>query len=264
MKINPNNLSYHTAVWYPIHLLSIVGLFYASYNWWDLALVIVGWVLISGLGSAVGLHRMLSHRAVEPAPLLRNTISYLGALASQGSPIFWVALHRGYHHRSADQPRDIHSPVHGIWTSYFGWTYGIKRDTINLKYAVDLMREPFQMFLHKNYYYIIWSTWLVVTVLFGWETTLWLILIPTLIAMHTDYLTNVLGHVPAAGYRNYERQDLSTNVPWLAPLTWGQCWHNNHHQDPNSYDFGTGVSGRWWEYDPCRIFLLFLKTKEKK
>jgi stearoyl-CoA desaturase (delta-9 desaturase) len=252
-------LNYHKTLWYPIHLLVLIGLFYTDYTWSNTAMALIGWVLIAGLGSAVGLHRMLSHKAVNPKPMLRSVISYLGTLACQGSTIFWVALHRGYHHRAADTERDIHSPIKGWWISYFGWTYGIKPDSVNLKYAIDLTKEPLQMFLHKNYYFIIWGTWIIVSLLAGWNVTLWLILIPTLIAMHTDYLTNLLGHVPKAGYRNYNRTDLSTNVPWLAFITWGQCWHNNHHEKPNSYDFGTGVSGKWWEFDPCRLFLFLFK-----
>ena len=259
MKLNVNSFNYHWCVWYPLHVLFIVGLFFTSYQWTNFVLAFIGWVLIAGLGSAVGLHRMLSHRAVSPGPLLRNVISYLGTIACQGSTLFWVALHRGYHHRSADTERDLHSPIHGWWTSYFGWTYKIKPDTINLKYAVDLTREPFQLFLHRNYYYIVWSTWLVALLILGWQSALWLLIVPTVVAMHTDYLTNLLGHVRSAGYRNFERQDSSTNVPYLAYFTWGQCWHNNHHEDPVSYDFGTAISGKWWEWDPCKIFLFLFK-----
>jgi fatty-acid desaturase len=253
------HFNYHKALWYPLHAMFIVGLIFTDYTWFYALLAFCGWILLAGLGSAVGLHRMLSHRAVTPGPILRNFISYLGTMCCQGSTLFWVALHRGYHHRASDTPRDIHSPIKGKWSSYFGWTYTIKSDSVNLKYAVDLTREPFQMFLHKNYYYIIWGTWIAIAVIFGWKILLWAVLVPTVIAMHTDYLTNLFGHVPAAGYRNYDRPDLSTNVPWLALITWGQCWHNNHHEQPLKYDFGTGVSGKWWEFDPCRIFLFLFK-----
>ena len=259
MKLSVHSFNYHWAVWYPIHALFIAGLIFTDYSWINLILAIVGWILIAGLGSAVGLHRMLSHKSVTPGPLLRNFISYLGTIAGQGSTLFWVALHRGYHHRGADTDRDLHSPIKGWWTSYFGWTYRIRPDTVNLKYAVDLTREPFQMFLHRNYYYVVWGTWLVALVLLGWQTALWLLIVPTVVAMHTDYLTNLFGHVPGAGYRNFERKDLSTNVPWLAYITWGQCWHNNHHHDPASYDFGKSVSGKWWDWDPSRIFLFLFK-----
>lgn len=258
-----HQFNYHHVLWFPIHLLVIVGLFYTDYDLLHLFLAFIGWIFIPGLGSAVGFHRMLSHRSVEARPLIKKIITYLGVLCCQGSPIFWVALHRGYHHRFSDQEKDIHSPVHGKWVAYFGWTFRIKSDTINLKYAVDLLGDQFQLWIHKYYYQIIWGTWIIVTAIFGWEVTLWLILIPTIFGMHQDYLTNLLGHTPSVGYRNFDLKDNSTNVPWLAFLTWGQCWHNNHHKSPFSYDFGKEVSGKWWEWDPCRIFLpLFKKRNE--
>jgi stearoyl-CoA desaturase (delta-9 desaturase) len=60
------------------------------------------------------------------------------------------------------------------------------------------------------------------------------------------------------GYRNFETNDNSRNNVIFGYLGWGQGWHNNHHHDPKSFDFGTGVSGKWWEFDPCKIFLPFL------
>lgn len=256
-----HQFNYHYALWYPLHILLFVGLWFTNFQWHYALLAFVGWVLIGGLGSAVGLHRMLSHRAVECGPLMRKIISFLGTLTCQGSAIFWVAMHRGYHHRAADTERDLHTPNKGWWSAYFGWTYSVKADSVNFKYAIDLVKEPFQWFLHKYYFFIIWATWSTVTLIFGWEVTLWLLIVPTVISMHGDYLTNLFGHVPKVGYRNYERNDLSTNVPWLAYITWGQCWHNNHHEHPANYDFGSSTSGKWWEYDPCRIFLYLIKQR---
>jgi stearoyl-CoA desaturase (delta-9 desaturase) len=79
------------------------------------------------------------------------------------------------------------------------------------------------------------------------------------IAQHQENLVDLFGHTPAAGYRNFELKDLSTNVPILGIFAWGQGWHNNHHKDPKSFDFGSGVSGKYWEYDPCTLFKWLLK-----
>jgi stearoyl-CoA desaturase (delta-9 desaturase) len=82
----------------------------------------------------------------------------------------------------------------------------------------------------------------------------------TFIGMTQDNLVNVLGHKKAFfGYRNFDTNDNSQNNIPLAYLTWGQGWHNNHHKSPASYDFGKAVSGKWWEFDMCRLFLPFLK-----
>jgi stearoyl-CoA desaturase (delta-9 desaturase) len=81
----------------------------------------------------------------------------------------------------------------------------------------------------------------------------------TLIGSLQDNLVNVYGHVATClSYRNFDTADSSQNNYILGYLCWGQGWHNNHHYAPASYDFGRGVSGRWWEYDPCKIFLPLL------
>jgi stearoyl-CoA desaturase (delta-9 desaturase) len=75
-----------------------------------------------------------------------------------------------------------------------------------------------------------------------------------------DNMINVFGHIKAGiGYRNFETNDNSHNNIIMGLLTWGQGWHNNHHYAPGNYDFGSGTSGKWWEFDPCRLFLFLLK-----
>jgi stearoyl-CoA desaturase (delta-9 desaturase) len=84
--------------------------------------------------------------------------------------------------------------------------------------------------------------------------------LPTAIALLSDNLVNIYGHTRSMfGYRNYDVKDLSQNNVILGYLGWGQGWHNNHHAHPANYDFGSGTSGKWWEWDPCRIFIPFLR-----
>jgi stearoyl-CoA desaturase (delta-9 desaturase) len=96
--------------------------------------------------------------------------------------------------------------------------------------------------------------------LFDWRLALCSFWLVTFIGVTQDNLINVFGHTRGLiGYRNFDTKDNSHNNILLGYLGWGQGWHNNHHHDPKSYDFGSGVSGRWWEWDPARIFLPFLK-----
>lgn len=129
---------------------------------------------------------------------------------------------------------------------------------ISIKFAIDLLRKPHHIFFHKHYLKILWAVPLIVAI-FDWRLALtgfWLV---TMIALFQDNLTNVFGHTKAfIGYRNFETKDNSQNNPILGYLTWGQAWHNNHHYRASSFDFGSGVSGKWWEFDPCRLFKVFL------
>lgn len=226
-----------------------------------LLLTFVMWVLISGLGIAVGYHRILSHKTHTLKTWQENIILFFATFAAQGSPIFWVAVHRGYHHPHSDTNRDLHSPVaHGKWHAFIGWLSNTNEsnNTVNVKYAIDLLRKPNVVWFHKHYYKLIWAV-PAIMLLINWKLAFTMFFLPTALALLQDNLVNVFGHTNGfIGYRNFETNDNSQNNIILGYLGWGQGWHNNHHAFPARYDFGSGTSGKWWEWDPCRIFLPLL------
>jgi len=221
----------------------------------------VMWILVCGLGIAAGYHRVFSHRTHKLSNWKENIILFFAVFAGQGSSIFWVALHRGNHHPFSDQPKDIHSPVvHGKLHAFVGWYLTItERDPgISIKYAFDLVRKKNHMWFHKNYKKILYGVPLLVAV-FDWQLAMTGFVLVTMIGLLQDNTVNVYGHTKAwLSYRNFDTKDNSQNNPILGYITWGQAWHNNHHHKASAYDFGSGVSGKWWELDPSRIFLPFL------
>ena len=235
--------------------LGIIPLYYLWFTF-------VMWILVCGLGIAVGYHRIFSHKTYTLPVWKENIILFFATFAGQGASIFWVALHRGYHHPYADQEPDIHSPaVHGKYQAFVGWYHKITETTnyINIKYAVDLLRKPNHVWFHKHHITILWGVPLIVAI-FNWQLALTAFCLVTFIGLFQDNLVNVFGHSRGlVGYRNFETKDCSHNNFVLGYLGWGQGWHNNHHYDPKSFDFGKGVSGKWWEWDPCNIFKKFLK-----
>ena len=58
------------------------------------------------------------------------------------------------------------------------------------------------------------------------------------------------------GYENFKTTDKSRNLWINALITFGEGWHNNHHAKASSFDFGSSVSGRWHEFDPCMILMI--------
>lgn len=238
--------------------LLINGIIPLYYLWFTFIM----WMLVCGLGIAVGYHRVFSHRTHKIPTWKENIMLFFAVFAGQGSSIFWAALHRGYHHPYADQPKDIHSPVvYGKLHAFVGWYLDITEfdSTISIKYAVDLVRKKNHLWFHKNYLKILWITPLVVAI-FDWKLALTAFWLVTMLGLLQDNTVNVFGHSKGiVGYRNYELKDNSYNNPILGYLTWGQAWHNNHHYRAGSYDFGSGISGKWWEFDPSRIFLPFLR-----
>ena len=219
------------------------------------------WVLVCGLGIAVGYHRVFSHRTHSLPTWKENILLFFATFAGQGASIFWVALHRGYHHPHADTDKDIHSPVtRGILNSFIGWQYKITENSsaINMKYSADLLRKKNHMWFHKNYLKVLWGVPLLIAIV-NWQFALTAFCLVTMIGSMQDNLVNVFGHKKLLiGYRNFETRDNSQNNLILGYLAWGQGWHNNHHYDPKSYDFGSSISKKWWEWDATRIFLPFL------
>jgi stearoyl-CoA desaturase (delta-9 desaturase) len=223
-----------------------------------LFLTLIGWSLIAGLGVAVGYHRMFSHNTHPNLPTWKeNIILFFGALSGQGSSISWTAIHRGYHHKHTDTEKDLHSPVHGLYHAFFGWATRITENNpgFNLKYAANLLRKPNHVWFHNNQMRILWGVPILVA-LIDWQVSLMLICLPTCLSLLQDNLVNIFGHVKGViGYRNFEIEDNSYNNMFFGFLGWGQGWHNNHHHNPAAFDFGV----KWWEYDPCKLFLPFLK-----
>ena len=249
-----------TKITIPVHVLCLAAIatMFIHHDWIWLWAAFIGWVLIGGYGIAIGFHRILSHRAMPVSELTKRVLTVLGTIAGQGSSIFWVALHRGYHHPKADTEKDYHSPVHGKWNAYMGWINKLKPTDVNLKHSVDLLRDPFHVKLHEHYNKIFWAVLIVVAII-NWKLALYGLVIPITLAQHQENIVNVFGHTPVIGYRNFDSADRTINNPILAILCWGQGWHNNHHHAPASFDFGTSVSGKWWEFDICRLLKVVLK-----
>lgn len=227
-----------------------------------LPLTLVSWALIAGLGVACGYHRIFSHNTHPNLPVWKeNIILFFGTMSGQGSSITWSAIHRGYHHKWSDTERDLHSPRDGIYHAFFGWATKITENNpiVNLKYAGPILRKKNHLWFHQNQMRILWTV-PIITALYSWELSLMLWCLPTAITLLQDNLVNVFGHKRALiGYRNYnDTSDNSHNNFVLGYLGWGQGWHNNHHHNPKSFDFGSGISGKWWEWDPCKIFSKFL------
>lgn len=235
-----------------------VGAIPIQYLW----LTFINWILIAGLGVAVGYHRIFSHNTHPNLPTWKeNIILLFGTLSGQGSSITWSAIHRGYHHKFSDTDRDLHSPRKGFYHAFFGWATKITENNpiVNLKYAGPILRKKNHLWFHQHQMTILWVIPISVA-LIDWKLSLVMFCLPTALCLLQDNLVNVFGHNKGIiGYRNFETNDYSQNNFILGYIGWGQGWHNNHHYDPKSFDFGSGVSGKWWEFDPCRIFLPLLK-----
>ena len=201
-------------------------------------------------------HRYFSHRTFKTSRVAQFIFAILGASSAERGPIWWAAHHRD-HHRYSDQPEDPHSPKqHGFWWSHMLWFLSNKNVKTNFDCVPDLVKFPELMFLDRfdklvpvtlaislfwiGHILAIYSPVLGTT---GLQMLVWGFFISTIAVMQATFSINSLTH--CFGSRRYPTKDDSRNNFWLALLTFGEGWHNNHHHFPGSVYQGF----YWWEID---------------
>jgi stearoyl-CoA desaturase (delta-9 desaturase) len=243
-----------TGVLILIHLGAIGALF--CFSWRNLAVAAFLYWMTIELGISLGYHRLHTHRSYKIPTWLEYFFAICGTLTLEGGPIFWVATHR-IHHQRSDQEGDPHSPRDGAWWAHVGWilTGEAKHNNTKLmaKYAPDLGKRPFYVWLN-NYH---WAPILVLTaVLFafgGLPLVLWGICLRVTVGLHSTWLVNSATHM--WGRRRFSTRDDSKNNWWVAILTFGEGWHNNHHAHPTSARHGLA----WYEFDPSWLLIRSLQ-----
>ena len=202
------------------------------------------------LGITITFHRYLTHRSFKYRyKWMEYLFSFFGAMGGTGSSIGWVAVHNE-HHKHTDKEGDPHGPHLGFWNVM------VPRYTFDMnKFAVrHLVTDKFHLILH-NYYYLIMLAWIFALYLIGgFNLAIFVGVIPVGFQVWASVLSNFGNHT--WGYRNFQTKEHSTNTWWLALLTFGEGWHNNHHAKPGRWNF----SYHWWEIDMSAWVIRLLKT----
>jgi len=230
----------------------------------SIAIFVVSYYLLAGLGVNLGYHRVLSHRSLKVSKWLERLLVTIGLPA--GTPVQWAGNHR-FHHAHTDTPLDPHSPVHrGFWYAHVGWyirtdnvalcvlyslagplRLGIDafmRPRTNQEYvylARDVAADPWYrwisrpwpyaglMFLHLAIpAFIAWWCWGI-----GGIAVFWI----TLIALYNmgDAIDSI-SHM--YGERLAGQADASRNSLVMGLCILGEGWHANHHRFPWSAKHG--------------------------
>ena len=218
------------------HIGLLLLLFYGT--WLQLLISFVFYYVLSTIGASMTYHRLLSHRSYNPPRWFEILGSIMGVLCLVGSPVSWVAMHK-QHHKHSDQELDPHSPVHH---SFIQVMYLEMFSTGSLRGVASMLRDPFQLFLHKYYFLIHAAIFAILLIINPWSAV-YLYLAPVALVWSIGNSINYFNHM--SGYRNHETKDNSRNNPILAILFGGEGWHNNHHANPAKYHLGE----KWWEFD---------------
>jgi len=229
-----------------IHVGALMVFLPGIFQWSALAAAAVVSYATVGLGISLCFHRGLTHHSLRLLKPVEYLFAIFGTLALQGDPIRWVAVHRK-HHAHADHEGDPHSIRGGFKWAHVDWLYrhniALPSDAEMRHFAPDLYAEPFYRAL--RYLNVPLQVLLGVGLfaLGGWSWVIWAIFVRLVISYHSTWLVNSASHM--MGYRTYETPDQSTNCWWVALISWGEGWHNNHHAFPFSARHGL----RWFEFD---------------
>ncbi|MBZ2168002.1 acyl-CoA desaturase [Marinobacter sp. F4216] len=201
-------------------------------------------------------HRYFAHKTFKTSRPAQFAFAVLGASAAQRGPLWWAAHHR-HHHQHSDQEQDLHSPQQrGFWWSHIGWftcDAGFATDERRVrdwaKYPELRWLNRFDAAIPAIAAVLIFgigetlAAWAPHLGTDGFQLLVWGFFISTVALFHSTVTINSLCHV--WGKRRFDTSDDSRNNFWLALVTLGEGWHNNHHRWPQSVRQGF----RWYEID---------------
>ena len=227
-----------------MHVGALAGFF--TFNWKAFAVCMFLYWFTGGIGICLGFHRYFTHRSFKTPKPVEYFLAVVGCLAGEAGPISWVAAHR-YHHTYSDMEKDPHSPLKSFMWAHMTWLFGREKNLAKFneykKYTPDMANDRFLVFLDQ--YHMLPAVLLtgVLYMLGGWPFVVWGIFVRSVIVYHSTWFVNSASHV--WGYRSFKTTDRSKNNWWVAILSFGEGWHNNHHAFQRSARHGL----RWWEID---------------
>lgn len=258
-----HGVDWAAAIWIAVvHLGALAAPFY--FSWQGLTAMLVLYWLTGGIGICLGYHRLLSHRSFKTYSPVRWLIAWIGGLAGEGSAIHWCANHR-IHHARSDHEGDPHSPREGFLWSHALWCLqkmtAEERQAMHLRWAPDLCSDPVLRFLDRTF--LLWQVAVAASIFalgywidgatMGISMLVWGVFLRMTIVLHATWCINSVTHV--WGYKTYENGDDSKNLWWVALITFGEGWHNNHH----AYQRAANYGHRWWELDTTYMMIRLMK-----
>ena len=200
------------------------------------------------VGANAGLHRYFAHQSFEVSKKFELFLAIISTLCGMGSVLSWILTHRT-HHKYADQEKDCHSPlhlpIHKMVFSYWNPPTEVHSDLRSLRSKKHIM------FLHKHYF-LIQILWCLSLSVVNLKMVIYFYCLPSMLMTINLYGVVIFCH--RLGYRNFPTPDNSKNNWIVAMLTFGEGWHNNHHQYPSR--FSNLI--RWYEIDITGLVIRFL------
>jgi len=255
IKSKPDKVEFVRILPFIILHIGCLGVIFCGWSWTSVA-VAAAMYFVRMFAVTAFYHRYFSHKTFQTSRIAQFAFALLGASAVQRGPLWWSYHHR-HHHRHSDEEEDAHSPiVRGFLWSHIGWITSARNFPTDYSQVRDLAVFPELVFLNRfdslvpilfaglmffcGYLLNVFLPSLGVT---SWQLLVWGFFISTTVLFHATASINSLAHL--IGKRRFETTDKSRNSLFLALITLGEGWHNNHHRFMNSARQGFF----WWEID---------------
>ncbi len=233
----------HITFFVGLHFGILLAFFPAFFSWKAIGVALLLYWVTGGLGITLGFHRLITHRSFQTPKWLEYFLAFCGTLACQGGPIAWVGMHR-IHHLHSDQELDPHDSNKGFFWSHLRWMFYHSPAFADVpRFTKDIKDDPFYQFLEKYMLPIQFALGGLLLLLGGWSFVVWGIFVRLIFVWHCTWFVNSATH--KFGYQTYDAGDHSTNCWWVALLTYGEGWHNNHH----AFQYSARHGLKWWEID---------------
>lgn len=210
------------------------------------------------VGHSAGMHRMMIHRTYECHPIVEKFLVYVGVLVGMSGPYGIIKIHdvRDWAQRQNDC-HSFFSHTQSYWkdiwwqlTSRFVFDHP-PEVIIEAKYAdswfyqwLERTWRYHQIFLAALFYF--WG---------GWSFLVWGVFVRVSVSIVGHWTITYFCHNPGHGnWRVANAAVQASNIPSLGIITYGECWHNNHHAFPESARIGLEIG----QCDPAYRFIQIL------
>ncbi len=226
------------------HVGAIAALFF--WSWPAIVSAALLYWIAGSLGIGMGYHRLITHRGYRVPKAVEYFLVICGSLALESGPIEWATTHR-IHHAHTDRKGDPHTPRDGRWWAHAGWILrgtAQRHDRAVLeRYAPDLLKDRLYVWLDRFYFVPLIVVGIALLAFGGWGVLMWGVFLRVTLGLQATWLVNSATHL--WGRRRFDTDEDSRNSWWVAILTFGEGWHNNHHAYPTWARHGL----KWYEID---------------
>jgi stearoyl-CoA desaturase (delta-9 desaturase) len=237
-----DDIVYPAAVPFALVHLAALGSFWTGFPahavWMAVALYLIRmWAVTAAY------HRYFSHRSYKTSRVGQFVLAFLAETSAQRGALWWAAIHR-HHHLHSDTPEDVHSPRHhGFFYAHVGWIFNQNNWKPDYGTIRDLARYPELRWLDRFYLVPAVALGVACFLFGGWPGLFVGFFLSTVVLFHGTFAINSMAH--EVGDQRYLTGDDSRNHWFLALVTLGEGWHNNHHH----YQSSTRQGFKWWEID---------------